>query len=326
MYLDEIGACAAVETVVIQPQVSGRVAEIHFTDGAEVRQGDPLFTIDERPFRAEVAKAQANLARNRAKLEFAQDRLKRAEKLRSAGTIAPEEYDLVKSDAAAADAQVDADEALIETAKINLEYCRIRSPIEGRVGDRLIDGGNIVEENKARLLVVRRMDPIYAQFTIPEADLPRVRRSLDAQTLTALVEVPSDREARREGKLDFLDNSVQDASGTVRLRAILKNNDRRFWPGQFVKVRLLLETLRAAVLVSGRAVQVGQQGPLVFVVKEDAAVELRQVKPGQRHGDDVVILEGLKAGETVVVSGQLGLVPGAKVSVVAPTPQQPPPR
>lgn len=325
VYLDEIGTCGAVETVIIQPQVSGRVAELHFEDGAEVEKGTLLFTIDERPFRAAVARAEATVAQDRAKLGFARERLLRAEKLRKAGTIAPEEFDVAKSGADEAEALLRADEAALESARINLGYCRIVSPIDGRLGDRMVDAGNIVEENKGRLLVVRRQDPMYVHFTIPEAELPRVRRSMEAGALKVLAKIPSDPDGEREGTLDFVDNTVQEDSGTVRLRALMPNGDRHFWPGQFVEVRLVLEVMRGAPVVPSRAVQVGQQGPFVFVVGQDATVELRRVRPGQKRVDDVAIIEGLRAGETVVIAGQLGLVPGAKVEVVGAGPPAPAP-
>lgn len=316
VYIDEIGTCGAVETVVIQPQVSGRVAEVHFDDGRDVGRGDLLFTIDDRPFRAEVARAEATVAQDRAKLELARERLRRAEKLRKAGTIAPEEFDVAKSGADEAEAQLRADEAALESARINLGYCRIVSPVDGRLGDRMVDAGNIVEENKSRMLVVRRQDPMYVQFTIPEAELPQVRRSMASGALKVLAKVPSEGGGPREGTLDFVDNTVQEDSGTVRLRAVVENGDRHFWPGQFVEVRLILETLRGVTMVPARALQVGQRGPFVFVVQGDQSVELRGVRPGQRQGEDVAILEGVRPGETVVVSGQMGLVPGAKVAVV----------
>lgn len=316
VYLDEIGTCGSVETVVTQPQISGRVAEVHFEDGSEVKKGELLFTIDDRPFRAAVARAEATVAQDRARLELAQERLRRAEKLRKAGTIAPEEYDVAKSGADEAEALLRADEAALESARINLGYCRIVSPIDGRLGDRMVDAGNIVEENKARLLVVRRQDPMYVHFTIPESELPRVRHSMAAGALKVLAKVPLDAGGAREGTLDFVDNTVQEDSGTVRLRALMPNGDRHFWPGQFVEVRLILETLRGIPVVPARALQVGQQGPFVFVIGGDATVELRPVKPGQKQGDDVAIIEGLRADETVVIAGQLGLVPGAKVEIV----------
>jgi len=319
LYIDEIGTCAAVETVVVQPQVSGSIAKIHFADGAEVRKGDPLFTIDKRPFEAERSKAEAALAQDRVKRDFARIKLKRADKLWQAGTISPEEFDAAKSEADAAEAQVRADEASLAVAGINVEYCEIRSPIDGRTGERLVDVGNVVEANKARLLELRRQDPIYVHFTVPEADLPRVRRFLGQRSLEAMVAAPSEPDQQRSGKVDFLDNAVQGASGTVRLRVVLDNTDRKFWPGQFVNVRLLLDTLKGAVLVPARTVQVGQRGPFVFVLKQDGTVDLRQVKPGQRQGDEMVIMDGVAAGEIVVTAGQLTLSPGARVSVTGNT-------
>ncbi len=315
-YLDEIGNCTAFESVIIKPQVSAAMIGIHFKDGAEVAKGDLLFTLDPRQFQAALAKARATLAQDRAKADYALIQVRRNEDLRQKKAVSDQEYDSVRSTAEAAVATVQADEAAVSSAQIDLDYCQIRSPIGGRASKRNVDQGNIVISNSTSLLVIQRQDPIYVDFTIPEDVLPQVRHYFEAGTLKVEAGFPNDPAKKREGKFDFLDSGVQPNSGTVRLRALLENKDRLFWPGQFVNVRLVLETLKEAVLIPNEALQVGQDGPFVFVVKTGNTVELRRVKPGQRQEESLVIKEGLKAGETVVVTGQIALSPGAAVDIL----------
>lgn len=321
LYLDEIGNCTAYETVMVEPQVSGKLDGIHFKDGDEVHKGDLLFTIDPRPFQAALDKAKATLEQDKAKDQFNQAQFLRNQELRKTKVVAEQDLDNARSTALSSKATVLADEAAVETAQINLDYCKIVSPVDGRTSKRQVDVGNVVAANTTQLLLIQRQDPIYVEFTIPENSLSRVRDFYKQGDLKVEASFPDDPQKHREGDFDFLDSGVQQNTGTVRLRAVLENNDRLFWPGQFVNVRLLLDTLKNAVLVPNEAVQVGQTGPFVFVVKPDSTVELRPVKPGQRQGHDVVITSGLKQGETVVVTGQIALAPGAKVST---TPAQEP--
>jgi membrane fusion protein, multidrug efflux system len=315
VYLDEVGKTVAREVVSVQPQVSGRITEIHFTDGANVRRGAPLFTIDPRPYRAELAAAEADLAEAKAALALAEIQHTRAASLIETKAISQQEYDTRKSAVDVAAAQVEQGEAAVETARLDLEYCTIRSPIDGRAGQRLVDRGNVVTPNQGSLLVIQRLDPVYADFTIPENDLTAVQRNMARGSLKVEVRLPDEPGEPRGGELTFLDNAVQDGTGTVKLRATVPNGDHRFWPGRFVKIRLVLDTLPDAVLVPAAAPQTSAQGPFVYVVKADSTAEQRTVKPGQRQGDLVVIREGLKAGERIVVNGQLGVTPGGKVRI-----------
>ena len=312
LYQDEIGSCTAFETVTIQPQVSGMLTAVLFKDGAEVHKGDKLFSIDPRPYQAALDKALATLEQDRARAVFADAQLVRNEELRTTKVVAPQEYDNARSAAMAGKATVQADEAAVQSARLNREFCDIVSPIDGRTSKRSVDVGNIVSP-ASTLLLIQRQDPIYTDFTIAEGALPRVRHFQKAGKLKVTASFADDPTKTREGTFDFLDSGVQPNTGTVRMRALLENKDRLFWPGQFVNVRLLLDTLAGAILVPNEAVQVGQKGPFVFVVKADNTVDSRPVKPGQRQGDDIVVTEGLKAGETVVVTGQIGLAPGAVV-------------
>ena len=315
-YLDEIGRNAALESVIVTPQVGGRIEERHFKDGDNLRKGQLLFVIDPRPYKAQLDAAQASLAQNKAALELAKIEFARDAEIVNTRAISKEDYDTKKNAVDVGQAQVEAGEAALETAKLNLEYCYIHSPIDGRAGARLVDVGNVVQANSTALLSIQRNDPIYANFTITERDLPDVQKQMTQETLKALVGLPTDvANGARTGVVEFMDNAVQNGTGTVNLRATIPNNDRHFWPGQFVNVRLVLRTDKSAVLIPNDATQMSQKGPFVFVVKSDDIAELRPVVLGQRQGSDVVVTSGLSAGERVVVAGQMTVRPGGKVGV-----------
>ena len=319
VYLDEVGHTVAREVVTIQPEVSGRVTELHFQDGANLKKGDPLFTIDPRPYEAQLNAAEANLAQSRAALDFARIQFGRVKDLVESRAIARQDYDTRKNAVDVGEAQVKQNEAAVESARLNLEYTSIRSPIDGRAGHRLVDIGNVVSANTTNLLTIERMDPIYADFTVTEGDFPEVERASARRELKVEVRLP-DAAKPETGELTFLDNSVQSTSGTVMLRATVPNAARHLWPGQFVKVRLILSTLPKAVLVPAAAPQDSAKGPFVYVVKPDSTADLRPVKLGQRQGDSIVVEQGLQPGERVVLNGQLGVMPGAKVNVVSGAP------
>ena len=301
LYLDEIGTCAPAETVQVQAQVSGQIISREFEDGAEVKNGDILFRIDPRPFEAALASAQADSA-------LAHATFQRQTELRSKQVVAGQDYDLAQANAMKADAAV-------KLAQVNLEHCTIRSPIDGRTNIRNVDVGNIVGPGSPALVTVQRLDPIYTDFTIAEPDIPLVRQHLKGPPLQVLTESEGDNIPPRRGELTFIDNAVQPGAGTVRARATTENRDHAFWPAQFVRVRLILETLKNALLVPSSAVQIGQNGPYVFIVKPDSTLDLRQIKAGQRQdGDMTVITAGVKAGESIVTRGQLQLAPAMKVA------------
>jgi membrane fusion protein, multidrug efflux system len=325
-YLDEIGRNVAFESVTVTPQVPGKITERHVQDGENLQKGQLLFVIDPRPFKAQLDSAQANLAQAQAALELAKIQFARDQDLVGTRAISKQDYDTKKNTVDVNAAQVEAAKAAIETAQINLEYCYIHSPIDGRAGARLVDVGNIVQGNTTALLSIQRLDPIYATFTITERDLPGVQKQMRSGALQALVRLPSDPEnTTRPGKVEFLDNAVQNATGTVNLRATISNSDHHFWPGQFVDVKLVLATQKQAVLVPSQATQISQQGPFVYVIKSDDTAELRPVSLGQRQGSDVVITNGLAPNERVVLAGQLLVRPGSKVQIdaksAAPAPQ-----
>jgi multidrug efflux system membrane fusion protein len=318
IYIDAVGKIVAREVVSIQPQVSGRVTKIHFADGADVKAGDVLFTIDPRPYQAHLNEAEANVAQAQAALNLAKTNFARVESVSDPRAVSRQDFDAKKNAVEVAEAQLQQNRAAVETARLNIEYCTIRSPIDGRAGQRLVDLGNVVTPGNSPLLVIHRLDPIYADFTIPESDLTEVQRNMARRTLRAEVRLADERSKAREGKLTFLDNSVQEGTGTVKLRATVENKDRLFWPGRFARIRLILDTHRSAVLVPADAPQLSAKGSFVYVIKQDESAELRPVTLGQRHGDLIVIGEGVKEGERVVINGQLGVTPGGKVQVAAP--------
>lgn len=315
IYIDAIGNTVPRELVKVQPQLSGRITEIHFKDGADLKKGALLFTIDPRPFEAQLNEAQANLAQAKAVRELAKIQFERVQGLIDSKAISKEDYDTKKNAVDVTEANVMQRQAEVDTARLNLEYCSIRSPIDGRAGKRLVDIGNIVKENETEMLTIQRLDPIYADFTVTENDLSEVQRNAQSGTLKTQVMLPDDVLHPRDGDLTFLDNSVQQGTGTVTLRATIPNNDHLFWPGRFVKVRLILSTKRNAVLIAAAAPQQSAKGPFVYVVKADETAELRPVTIGQQQGDLVVITEGIKPGEKIVVNGQLGVTPGGKVRI-----------
>lgn len=323
-YLDEIGKNGAYESVNVTPQVGGRITERRFQDGENLRKGQLLFVIDPRPYKAQLDSAQATLAQTKAALELAKIQFSRDQEIINTRAISRQDFDTKKNAVDVGEAQVAAAEAAVETAKLNLEYCYIHSPIDGRAGARLVDVGNVVQANTTSLLSIQRIDPIYANFTITERDLPDVQKQMAQGGLKALVRLPSEPEnAAKVGKVEFLDNTVQNGTGTVNLRATLSNPDRHFWPGQFVDVKLVLATEKAAVLIPNQATQISQQGTFVYVVKPDSTAELRPIKLGQRQGENVVVAQGLAANERVVVAGQLLVRPGAKVRIASDAPAAP---
>ena len=316
VYLDEIGKSNAFESVTVTPQVGGRIIQREFQDGVDLTKGQLLFVIDPRPYQAQLDSAKGALAQAKANLELAKVEFERSTALLSAKVVPKQDYDTKKSTVEVNQAQVESAEAALETAQLNLEYCYIHSPIQGRAGARLVDIGNVVQANTTGLLLIQRLDPIYADFTITERDLPNVQKEISRGTLKTFVRLPSDPEDRvRGGKLTFLDNTVQNGTGTVNLRATISNPDHHFWPGQFVNVRLVLATQKGAVLIPNQATQISQKGPFVYVVKPDSTADLRLVTLGQRQGDNVVVSQGVAPGENVVVAGQMTVVPNGKVRV-----------
>ena len=318
IYLDEIGTCAAVETVLVQSQVSGQIVSRDFNDGTDVKKGDVLFKIDARSYEAALTQAQGQLAQAQSQVILDQLTVNRQKELRTKGVNSPQDFDTAQATLKSDEAKAKSAEGAVAAAQVNLDYCTIRSPIDGRAGLRNVDVGNIVSGgngggNGSTLVTIQKLDPIYTDFTISETDIPFVRQYLGGPNVKVETRAPDDSQPVRLGDLYFLDSAVQPGVGTVKARALTPNTDRALWPSQFVRVRLILDIIRDANLVPSGAVQIGQNGAYVFIVKPDSTLELRAVKPGQPQGDFTVIKDGVRPSETVVVSGQLQLAPGTKV-------------
>lgn len=313
--LRAIGSVQAYSTVSVKAQVEGQLARAYFAEGQEVKRDDLLFLIDPRPFEAALRQAEANLARDRAQAEHARVEAHRFARLAGEGVASREEYDRTQAQARSLEASVAADEAAVERARIQVQYCSIRSPLDGRVGQLLVHEGNVVKANETPLAVINQLRPAYVEFSVPEHDLPDIRKHMSEQPLPVEAVRSDGVGAPVAGELTFVNNTIDTSTGTVLLKAVMPNQDEELWPGQFVNVVLRLTTEKAAVMVPGRAVQTGQQGKYVFVVRPDGSVESRPVVVGQTVGDDVVIQKGVAAGEQVVTEGQLRLGPGVRVEV-----------
>jgi multidrug efflux system membrane fusion protein len=317
-----VGTVEASSTVDIRAQVSA----IHFREGQDVQQGAPLFSLDQRPFRAALQQAEAVLARDTAQAANAQGQLKRATDLFNRGLIPRDQYDTQAANANALEATLAADRAAVENARLNLQYAAIRAPIPGRTGALNVHVGDLVRANDSTaLVVINQLSPVFVAFSVPGRLLADVRRYQAMKPLIATVR-PSGGQTTagaadppatdgEEGAVTFIDNAVDPTTGTIKLKATFPNRNRALWPGLFVQVQLTLKTDPAALVVPAVAVQTGQQGPFVYVVKADRTVEVRPVRLDRQVGNDAVIAQGLAAGEQVVTDGQLRLTPGARVTV-----------
>jgi multidrug efflux system membrane fusion protein len=341
--VNAVGSVQASSTVAIRSQVAGEIRQVHFTEGRDVKRGDLLFTIDARPFetalrqaeaalaqrQAEVAQAQANLARDIAQQEWMQAQERRYRTLLEQELIAKEQYDQIRTNATAMAASVRAlraaeenaraaalaSQAAVENAKLQLSYTRIHAPVDGRTGNLLVQAGNLIKANDDNaLVVIAQVRPIFVSFAVPEQHLAAIARYQAGGPLAVEARAPNQPPA--VGTLTFLNNTVDPTTGMIQLKGTFANANNVLWPGQFVETTLTLAS-EQAVVVPSQAIQAGQQGPYVFVVKPDLRVESRKVEPGRRLERETVVAKGLTAGERVVTDGQLRLVPGAKVEIKA---------
>jgi membrane fusion protein, multidrug efflux system len=313
--LTSIGTGEAFSTVSIESQVNARLEASHFTQGQLVKKGQLLFTLDARPFEAALAQAQGNLARDRAQLELARVQANRYSKLYEAGVAPKEQLDQNQATADAQEAAVHADAAAVDSAKLQLQYCTIYSPLDGIAGALQVYPGNLVKQNDLPVLVViNQITPIYVNFSIPEQYLGIVKKYMANGSLRVEA-TPYGDTAPEMGSLTFINNAVDNTTGTIKLKATFANMDHRLWPGQFATVSLRLAEEENAIVVPSQAVQAGQTGDFVFVVKSDMTAENRPVKVARIIGSDAVIANGITPGETVVTDGQLRLIPGIKVQV-----------
>jgi multidrug efflux system membrane fusion protein len=317
LVLKSIGNVEPFETVSIKSLVAGELVDVHFKEGQDVKKGQLLFTLDQRQFIADLKKAEGVLEKDMAQAKNARAQAARYEQLLKEGVVAKEQYDQIVANAGAAEATLDSDRAAVESAKVQVQYTKIYSPISGRTGNLMVHQGNIVKANDVPLVTINQISPIHVSFAIPEQQLAEVKKYMTAGTLKVEAVIPNDQAPAGppQGKLDFVDNNVDPATGTIKLKGAYANNDHRLWPGQFVDIVLTLTTQQNAIVVPSKAVQTGQQGQYVFVVKPDMTVDMRAIKVTRTAGPDTVVESGLQPGDRVVTDGQLKLNKGVRVEV-----------
>ncbi len=343
LQLAAVGNAMAYTSVAIKSQVSGQIVQVHFKEGQDVAKGELLFTIDPRPFEAALRQAEAalvqrqaegqqavaNLERDTAQLANARVQERRYRELVERELVAREQYDQFQTSLATMEATVQADhaavanaqasaraaQALVDNAKLQLAYTTIQAPIDGRTGNVMVQVGNVVKGNDdSPIVVINQVHPIYVSFSVPEQHLGDIKKYRAEGSLRVEVRPPHQTQTLATGALTFINNAVDQTTATIQLKATFPNTDNALWPGQFVDVVLTL-TSRAAIVVPSQAIQAGQQGPFLFVVKADQTVESRPVVVGTRLGAETIVEQGLRAGERVVTDGQLRLVPGARVEI-----------
>ncbi|HEX4595456.1 MAG TPA: efflux RND transporter periplasmic adaptor subunit [Bryobacteraceae bacterium] len=341
--IDVIGNVEAYSTISVKAQIGGQLTQVSFHEGDFVKKDDLLFTIDPRPYQAQLNQAEANLARDTATLSQAEANLARDmanekysrteagryQKLAEQGIVSREQTDQIGANADAlsqgvladkaaiesARAQIVASKAAIENVKVQMSYTTIRSPIDGRTGNLTVKQGNIVAPNTMELMTITEMEPIYVTFSVPESQLGDIKRYMAQGKLMVMATPQDDNTQKESGVLTFIDNTVDATTGTIKLKGTFQNADKKLWPGQFVRVTLQLTTRPNAVVVPNQAVQTGQDGQFVYVVKDDKTVEMRPVVTSTRVDQELVVDSGLQPGETIVTEGQLRLAPGSRVQV-----------
>jgi len=341
--IDVIGNVEAYSTISVKAQIGGQLTLVSFHEGDFVKKGDLLFTIDPRPYEAQLNQADANLARDTAALSQAEANLARDmanekysrteagryQKLAEQGIVSREQTDQIGASADAlaqsvladkaaiesARAQIVASKAAIENVKVQLSYTKIVSPIDGRTGNLTVKQGNIVAPNTMELMTITELEPIYVTFSVPESQLGDIKRYMAQGKLMVMATPQDDNTQKETGYLTFIDNAVDATTGTIKLKGTFQNADKKLWPGQFVRVTLQLTTRPNAVVVPNQAVQTGQDGQFVYVVKDDKTVEMRPVVTSTRVDQELVVDSGLQPGETIVTEGQLRLAPGSRVQV-----------
>ena len=317
LYVRGLGSVQAYNAVTVRSRVDGQIMQVLFTEGQEVKAGDRLFQIDPRPYQAALDQAQANKLKDSASLGAAKLDLNRYNALVGEGYQTRQSVDQQKGTVGAGQGSIAADEAAIEAARLNLDYADIHSPIEGRTGARLVDIGNLVQAAAGTALVtITQIHPIYVTFTVPQGQLDAIRQAQGQASLDVEAYSDDDKAKLAAGKLTLIDNQVDAATGTIRLKASFENKDERLWPGEFVNARLVLRVQRGVVTVPAPAVMNGNEGQYVFVVKPDNTVERRTVEIGSNENGIIVVAKGVKNGDRVVVDGQYRLSEGAKVRTV----------
>ena len=312
--ISTIGTVTALATVAIKSRVDGVITDVPLKDGQDVKTGDLLFSIDSRAIEAQLAQAQANLARDQAQFANAKHEVDRQSTLVSKNYASKQILDQANANSDSLAASLRADQAAIDAANVELSYTQIRSPIDGRAGVVNLPRGNMVKANDTSpLVVLNQLRPIYVAFAVPQSDLPHIREAMAAAPLATSVTIPGDERGPLTGELTFIDNAVDTTTGTIQLRATFDNAETRLWPGQFVNVTMTLRVEPTAIVVPDAAVQRGQAGAYLFIVRGDSTVEMRPVTIGRSIGGETVVDKGVAAGESVVVEGQLRLTPGMRV-------------
>ena len=319
VFVSGLGTVQGYMNVAVKTRVDGQITNASFVEGQDVKAGDLLFQIDPRPFEAALQQAQANKRKDEAQLEAAQLVLNRYAKLLASRTQTQEAYDNQKATVGQLQAAVAADQAATDMAKLNLDYAQIRSPIDGRTGARLVDPGNIVQASQnTPLVTIAQIKPVFVSFTVPQEFVDQIRQNEAKQPLDVIAYASDDKTQLSEGKLTLIDNLIDVATGTIRLKATFGNADERLWPGEFVSVRLILSTRQDVVTVPAQTVLQGPDGAYVYAIKPDETVERRSVVVAATQDGRAVIQEGLNAGDRVVVDGQYRLTDGAKIAPTGP--------
>lgn len=314
--IDVVGTAEAYSTVAVRAQLTGELTSVNFQQGEDVTAGQVLFTLDRRPLEAALNQAEANLRRDTAQAANAKVIAQRYDDLVERGVGTREQRDTASTTAAALDAVVGANRAAVENAKVQLQYATIRAPISGRTGALMVHAGNLVRANdQTPLVVINQVTPIYVSFGIPEGVLPDLRRYMAQGSLQVEARPANDEAPAATGRITFVDNAVDQTTGTIRIKGTFPNTNRRLWPGQFVNVVVRLTTDPSAIVVPSVAVQAGPEGQYVFLVKPDKTVDFKRVTVARTSGSETILKDGVKAGDTVVTDGQLRLVPGSRISV-----------
>jgi len=300
----------------VKPQITGEIVGVHFTEGQDVKKGQLLFTFDPRPFEADLLRAEATLAQDEAKLKNAEVEAHRYTKLVEAGVVAKEQAEQIQTNHEALVATVKADRAQVEYARVQLIYTKIYSPMDGRTGNLMLHRGTVVKANPDNpIITINQINPIYVTFSVPQQVLPEIKQHMAREKLKVTATIQGQEERPEAGTLTFVDNNVDLNTGTIKLKGTFANSERRLWPGQYVNVALTLAEQLNAIVVPTQAIQTGQNGSYVFVVKPDLTAESRPVKVERNVDNQAVIESGLSAGEKVVTDGQIRLVPGSKVEI-----------
>ncbi len=311
-----IGTVEPYTVVAVKAQVGGLLSKVHFREGQDVSRGDLLFSIDPRPFEAQIRQYEAVLTKNSALLDNAREEARRYSELVRKGYVAQDQYEQFRTNALALEATVNADRAVLESARLQLGYCSIHAPVSGRTGSLIVHEGNLVKANAdTAMVVINQIQPVYVTFSVPEKTLPEIRKRMHAGSLSMAVGLSAGEDFPEKGKLTFIENTADLTTGTIKLKGSFANREKKLWPGQYVNVTLTLAEIPNAVVVPSQAVQTGQQGQYVFVVKGEAA-ELRQVTTGPSQEGMTVIEKGVSSGEQVITDGQMRLVPGAKIEIL----------